>query len=82
MTQNHPAVLYRFWHMTGQLSSISGPHDYVKDGRRKQQWNLHTSRFEYVQAILAMIWFRLSMVKRAQAVGVMKEYLSTKHRNR
>ena len=67
ISQIHPEVLHRFKDAIGGLGFFGGP--YVKRTQPTAQpwWQFRTSRFEHVQAIIAMLWPFLSSVKREQA---------------
>ncbi len=64
-----PEVLYRFVKAVGK-GKVNGP--YVPKGeRRNLQWCVTISKFEDVQAVVALLWRWLSGPKRVQAIRVL-----------
>jgi hypothetical protein len=61
------------------VGKIYGPYDYRYPGRMSKRpwWNYRAHRREHVQAIVAMLWFRLGPIKREQARGVLRHYKNT-----
>ena len=58
------------------VGKIYGPYDKKHPGRvsKRPQWNYRAHRREHVQAIAAMLWFKLGPVKRRQALDVLARY--------
>jgi hypothetical protein len=67
--------LERFMAAVGGLGKIYGPYFKVYPGRMsKQPWHRYRAyRREHVQAIAAMLWFKLGATKRIQARTVLKK---------
>jgi hypothetical protein len=53
-----------------QLGNVLGPYDMRKNDRwvRKPQYFYRANGYERVQAIAALLWFKLGLVKREQAI--------------
>jgi hypothetical protein len=66
VTQNEKSTLRRFNKATGNLCR------YYK--LSTGAWNLRTSRFETVQSIIAMLWFKLANVKKEQYKANLLKY--------
>jgi hypothetical protein len=68
-------ALERFRGAVG-LGNIYGPYDYRYPGRMSKRpwWNYRAHRREHVQAIVAMLWFKLGPIKREQARAVLRHY--------
>jgi hypothetical protein len=68
-------ALERFRDAVG-VGKIYGPYDYRYLGRMSKRpwWNYRAHRREHVQAITAMLWFKLGPIKREQALGVLQSY--------
>ena len=70
MKQNHISVLKRFYKAIGGLGSINGPYKYKYHKHAVYEWA--TRKFEDVQAVIAMLWFKLDKIKRAQAKRMLR----------
>ena len=68
--QGHREVLDRFQKAVGGLGHIFGPYP-PAPGRKLPRYQWAAQSFEEAQAVLAMLWFKLGTVKRAQAKAVM-----------
>jgi len=66
--QTDPTVLYRFLQAVRQ-GKVCGPYPYnpVKYPNAKPRYVYQTWRFEDTQAVIAILWFKLSRAKRIQA---------------
>jgi hypothetical protein len=74
--------LERFQRAVGGIGKIYGPYAprHKDQWKRKPQWVFRAHRREYVQAIAALLWFKLGDVKRAQAIRVIRKYPTLCHR--
>jgi hypothetical protein len=79
--QTDVRALERFMKAVG-VGKIYGPYDYKTPGRMSKRpwWNCRAHRREHVQAIAAMLWFKLGPIKREQALGVLGRYRNSCHR--
>ena len=59
-----------------RVGNVYGPYDKKYPGRmsKQPQWIYRAHRREHVQAVAALLWFKLSPVKRQQALGVLARY--------
>jgi len=67
--------LQRFQRAVGGLGKIYGPYEqkaHRDKWRRKPQWSYRAHRRDDVQAVAAMLWFKLGTVKRSQAAEVLR----------
>jgi hypothetical protein len=69
--QNHPDVLERFRAAVG-LGRVVGP--YTRKGVHKPFWQYEITDWRGVQAVVAMLWIFLGVVKREQIVRVFRQY--------
>jgi len=72
--QTNREPLERFQRAVAGLGKIYGPYEpKQRDGRwcRKPQWVYRAHRRNDVQAIAAMLWFKLGSIKRRQATAVL-----------
>jgi hypothetical protein len=71
-TEREP--LDRFHTVVGELGKVYGPYNLQRPGRlsKKPQWAFQVTGHERVQAIAALLWFKLGSTKRAQAAGVLE----------
>jgi hypothetical protein len=76
--------LERFQAAVAGMGTIYGPYFKVYPGRMsKQPWHQYRAyRREHVQAIVALLWFKLGPTKRAQAVQVLRKLRSCKRGHR
>lgn len=75
ISQTSPEPLQRFQRAVGGLGKIYGPYEqkaHRDRWSRKPQWSFRAQRRDDVQAIAAMLWFKLGTVKRSQAVEVLR----------
>jgi hypothetical protein len=70
ISQVDTRCLEKFKDAVGGIGYIRGP--YQGAGNRQPHYIYSTSKFEHVQAIIAMLWHWLGPVKRAQAEGVLR----------
>src|SRR5207245_2971188 len=68
-----PDLLLRFRTSVGGMGFVEGPAFVV--GRRPK-WRYRATGFEIVQAIIAMLWPWLGVVKRAQASTALRAYVA------
>ncbi len=61
--------LLRFQSAVGGLGHVAGPYDQGK--KPLYQWR--SDKFEEVQAVVALLWFKLSSTKKAQATKVLRK---------
>lgn len=73
--QTDPRVLERFRDAV-RVGKVYGPYRKEYPGRlsKRPQWIYRAHRREHVQAIAAMLWFKLGPIKREQALGVLRRY--------
>lgn len=76
INQARKEPLERFQRAVGGLGKIYGPYKPRHKDRwsRKPQWAFRAHRREHVQAIALMLWFKLEIVKREQAISVLRHY--------
>jgi hypothetical protein len=70
-------VLDRFRRAVGGLGSVHGPYNHPimkARGNEQPRFYFQVSRYEYVQAIIAMLWPWLDVVKRKQAAAVLRRH--------
>ena len=67
--QNDPEVLYRFRDAVAFLGVVHGPYS-RRDGGNPF-YNYQVSSFEKVQAVIAMLWPFLSVIKKSQAHNIL-----------
>jgi len=72
VSQNDRAPLDRFQAAVGGVGSIYGPYKYGK--AKNPMYHFSTQKFEDVQAIIAMLWFKLGSIKRSQARQALANY--------
>jgi LAGLIDADG DNA endonuclease family protein len=82
INQTNRESLERFQRAVGAVGKIYGPYTQRQKDRwsRKPQWAFRAHRREHVQAIAAMLWFRLGPIKRDQARNVLRHYKNACHR--
>jgi hypothetical protein len=70
-------VLDRFQRAVGGLGKVYGPYASRSSDRyrRKAQYRYSAHRRADLQAVVALLWFKLGPVKRAQAVGVLRRLM-------
>jgi hypothetical protein len=78
------APLERFQKAVGGLGTIYGPYFELYPGRiSRQPWHQYRIyRGEHVQAVIAMLWFKLGSTKRRQAVTVLTKMRSCRRGHR
>jgi hypothetical protein len=76
IAQTNRESLGRFQEAVGGIGKIYGPYSPSRDGgwSRRPQWSFRVHRREHVQAVAAMLWFKLGPIKRAQAMKVLAKY--------
>ncbi len=74
--QTNRESLERFQRAVGGLGKIYGPYTRRHKDRwsRKAQWAFRAHRREHVQAVAALLWFKLGPIKRQQATKVLLSY--------
>ena len=76
VVQTDPRPLARFQEAVGGLGTI-GPR--TPRGEHKPQWSWYASKFETIQAALAMLWPHLSQPKRDQATRCLQTWKAQRH---
>ena len=69
--QNYREPLEQFQAAVNGLGNVRGPYQ-RPDGNPYYSWT--AQNFEHVQAVIAMLWFKLSSVKRQQAIKALKAF--------
>lgn len=70
-----PAILERFRSIVG-VGNVYQIHGKCRQAHHKIGYSWRTSKFEYVQAVVALLWGWLGEQKREQAERELREYLS------
>ena len=81
MTTEHD--VRRFWGAVGSLGKVNGPHDRTKwCARAKPLYKYEVCNFEQIQAVIALLWFKLGDTKKRQAADALNSFNAYPHRRR
>jgi hypothetical protein len=72
MSQKRPHVLVRFWQAIGQIGRLPS---HLNRSNGHQIFVLQVQGFEAAQAIIAKLWFKLSLPKKEQARTALARYV-------